>query len=167
MHTCSSNQQTSRPPLPAPPTTYNTPLSTSIDYIMSTPLSKLDRFKLETTFGDGFVVNATINWKLSTMHKQLSTWRKQKLLGSGGFGNVWLEKDDEAGQLRAVKILERQVVVEMTFAHELLALITLAHVSNSCFCPNLQILASYGAIRLTKKNPYTAQAPFCRVLWMV
>lgn len=107
---------------------------TTIDLNMSTALSKLDRFKMETTFGDGFVVNATFEWKYSTMHKRLSTWRRQWLLGSGGFEHVWLEKGEEEGQLRAIKILERQIAPDPAHAHELLPLIRLAEVSNDCFC---------------------------------
>lgn len=69
---------------------------------MSVRISKLDNFKLETVFGDGFVMNATFDWHLSTKHKRSTTWRQEKLLGEGGFGSVWLQME-VGGQLRAVK----------------------------------------------------------------
>lgn len=95
---------------------------------MSVPISKLDHFKLETTFGDGYVVNATIRWDLSTKHKRLWKWRQKRLLGRGAFGSVWLEREEEGGQLRAVKMLQRYDVITMSFTQELVALITLADV---------------------------------------
>lgn len=94
---------------------------------MSVPISKLDNFKLETEFGDGFVVNATFDWDLSTKLKRSTTWKQEKLLGAGGFGSVWLQKEP-GGQLRAVKEIKRHLVVTLGFTQELLALITLADV---------------------------------------
>lgn len=93
---------------------------------MSVPISKLDHFKLETRFGDGFVVNTTIDWEFSNKRTRLSTCRRERPLGRGAFGSVWLERETEGGQLRAVKIIQRNVVVAMGFTQELLALITLA-----------------------------------------
>lgn len=99
---------------------------------MSVPFSKLDKFKMETVFHDGYVVNTTIGWDLSTTKAVLTTWTRQKKLGSGGFGTVWLEKNEEGGQLRAVKKLQRVDVAQMAFTNELVALITLADVSDPC-----------------------------------
>lgn len=94
-------------------------------------MSKLDKFKLETTFGEGYVVNTTYDWSRSTVQKRQSTWKQERLLGRGAFGRVWLEKAEEGGELRAVKELRRNTVMTMGFAQELLASIALADVSNS------------------------------------
>lgn len=96
---------------------------------MSVPISKLDHFKMETKFGDGYVVNTTIGWDLSTKKNQFTKWTRRAKLGSGGFGSVWLEKSEEGGQLRAVKKLHRLDLAEMAFTNELVALITLADAS--------------------------------------
>lgn len=96
---------------------------------MSVPISKLDHFKMETEFGAGYVVNATIDWNLSAKKTQHTKWTQQKKLGSGAFGTVWLEKNETEGQLRAVKRLQRVDVAEMSFTTELVTLITLADAS--------------------------------------
>lgn len=96
---------------------------------MATPISKLDNFKLETQFGDGYVDNSTYEWKLSTKRATgLKRWRSVKMIGAGGFGSVWLEKEDECGQLRAVKMIQRHVIDTTGFSQELAALITLSSV---------------------------------------
>lgn len=96
---------------------------------MSVPISKLDNFKMETEFHVGYVVNTTVGWDLSTKKTIHTKWTRQGKLGSGGFGSVWLEKNEEGGQLRAVKKLQRVDVAEMAFTNELVALITLADAS--------------------------------------
>lgn len=96
---------------------------------MAIPISSLDRFKVETEFEDGYVVNTTYDWEYSTRHlKESVKWYEVKKLGAGSFGSVWLERA-EGGQLRAVKRLQRESVVG--FSQELLALITLVNVSSS------------------------------------
>ncbi|KAL0634820.1 hypothetical protein Q9L58_006253 [Maublancomyces gigas] len=93
---------------------------------MSIPVSKLDHFKMETEFGRDFVINTTAGWNLSTKQNRRTKWHRQRLLGTGGFGSVWLEQEENGSQLRAVKKLQRQDVMRMSFTHELVALITLA-----------------------------------------
>lgn len=89
----------------------------------------LDNFKLETTFGDGFVVTKNYEWDLSTRRQTgVTTWTAERLIGTGAFGSVWLEKSD-SGRLRAIKRMERHMVMQTGFSSELLALITLADVS--------------------------------------
>lgn len=96
---------------------------------MATAISKLDHFKLETEFGNGYVVNAIYEWELSTRRpKGLARWRQEKLIGAGAFGSVWLEKEEHGGQLRAVKRLQKHLLIETGFSQELLALITLTDV---------------------------------------
>lgn len=94
---------------------------------MAVPKSMLDRFKVETEFGDGYVVNTTYNWEYSTRQQAQSVrWDEVVQIGAGTFGSVWLERA-EGGQLRAVKRLQRESGVG--FTQELLALITLADAS--------------------------------------
>lgn len=51
------------------------------------------------------------------------------MIGAGGFGSVWLEKEQDGGQLRAVKMIQRHVIDSTGFSPELAALITLTDVS--------------------------------------
>ncbi|KAL0631069.1 hypothetical protein Q9L58_010083 [Maublancomyces gigas] len=90
---------------------------------MSIPPANFDHYKLETSFHDGYVVSPTYEWKYSQRRTHsYKTWRRQRLLGSGTFGAVWLERED-TGQLRAIKILHRGLLPN---SQQLLALITLA-----------------------------------------
>lgn len=101
---------------------------------MATPISKLDNFKLETRFGVGYVENSTYEWKYSTRRATgLKRWERVKMIGAGGFGSVWLEKERSGGQLRAVKMIQRHVIDTTGFSQELAALITL---SNVCTTPS-------------------------------
>lgn len=96
---------------------------------MATPISKLDHFKLETTFGDGYVVNKTYHWDYSKRKTTGSSkWIREREIGVGAFGSVWLEKEEGGGQLRAVKRLQRSSLMASGFSQELLALITLTDV---------------------------------------
>lgn len=82
-------------------------------------MSNLDKYKLQSEFLDD----------LSTKHQNgLSHWKREKLLGSGAFGTVWLEKEDPGGLLRAVKSIRRQDLAGTGFSQELIALITLSNV---------------------------------------
>lgn len=99
---------------------------------MATPISKLDHFKLETRFGDGYVENSTYQWQYSTRHATgFKRWEKVKMIGAGGFGCVWLEQEKSGGQLRAVKRIQRHVIETTGFSQELAALITLSDVCTS------------------------------------
>lgn len=96
---------------------------------MSRPTPNLDNFKLETTFGDGFVVNVALGTHPTT-DTGSSTWRQERLLGRGAFGSVWLQKGVDSGELRAVKELRKEDVTSMGFTRELLSLITLVDASD-------------------------------------
>lgn len=98
---------------------------------MTTRSPKLDSYKLETEFHDGYVVNRIYEWEYSVRReKGLEKWKRGKSLGVGASGAVWLEQED-GGQLRAVKCLQREPagLIEVGVTRELLALITLADVS--------------------------------------
>lgn len=105
---------------------------------MASHIPKLDHYKLETEFHDNYVVHTTYEWELSAKRPQESSaWVGQKKIGSGGFGSVWLEKEKETGQLRAVKRLGRGTLESMNFSQELLALIRLKDASTpgvSIYC---------------------------------
>lgn len=126
---------------------------------MAVPISSLDRFKVETEFGEGYVVQTTYDWEFSERRvKEVSTWTEVRLLGSGAFGSVWLEQKKEGGQLRAVKKLRRELLMRTGFSQELVALVTLADVRTrvpieSCYC--------------SAETRYLVQTLVCRVLWLV
>lgn len=117
---------------------------------MSVPISKLHKFKLETTFGDGYVVNVTDDWTLSTVHRRRLTWKQEKMLGKGGFGDVWLQKEAETGKLRAVKKLRKETAMVMGFTQELLALIGLGDASTPVPLGNRTSVAGWSPFRVLK-----------------
>lgn len=99
---------------------------------MAVPTSTIDHFKVETTFGDGYVIHTTYEWEFSTRGpKQSSTWEEVRRIGSGAFGSVWLEKEQDGGQLRAVKRLQRASLPRVEFSREIQALIAVGDVSCS------------------------------------
>lgn len=111
---------------------------------MTTPVSKLDNFKLETKFGDGYVENRTYEWQYSTKRAAgLKRWEKVKMIGAGAFGSVWLEKEQAGGQLRAVKMIQRHAIDTTGFSQELAALITLSDVCTR-FALTIYHLSKYG-----------------------
>lgn len=97
---------------------------------MSIPNPALGHYKLETEFHDGYVVHTNYEWDYSVRRvKNYVKWKRGKTLGKGAFGEVWLE-EEEAGELRAVKCLERhsEILIDAGVTRELLALITLTEV---------------------------------------
>lgn len=122
--------------------------------IMATPVSKLDHFKLETRFGDGFVENSTYEWKYSTKRAAgLKRWERVKMIGAGAFGSVWLEKEQTLGQLRAVKMIQRHAIDTTGFSQELAALITLSDVCTP-FALTVYHLRRYGFSPSAFKSPF-------------
>lgn len=96
---------------------------------MAIPFSKLDRFKIETQFGDGFVEQTTYQWEFSAMTRlATSKWIEVRKIGAGAFGSVWLEREEGGGQLRAVKRLQRHCLDTTKFSQELLVMVMLADV---------------------------------------
>lgn len=80
-----------------------------LDIMLSaTRASKLDHYKLETTFhADQTVTHTTYKADLAAGERKTAVrtkWTEKRKLGSGGFGIVVLQ-ESESGQLRAVKKL--------------------------------------------------------------
>lgn len=102
---------------------------------MSAPISKFDDFyKLETKFCAGYVESPNYECDIRTgREKAVSKWKREKVIGVGMSGTVWLEKEDEGGQLRAVKCINQspRQLLETSLSRELLALIKLANASAS------------------------------------
>lgn len=69
---------------------------------MASRTTNLDRYKLDTVFHESTIVH-----KSSLAGVRDKTWRRIREIGTGSFGSVWLEKEDESEQLRAVKILSK------------------------------------------------------------
>lgn len=92
--------------------------------------SRFDRYKLDTKFGDEYCEHTIIpkaNWGPATgPQSQTQRWTRDKDLGSGAFGLVWLEKRD-GGALRAVKQVPKS---DIWNKRELLALTELGEVSH-------------------------------------
>lgn len=127
---------------------------------MAVPVSTLENFKIETQFGDGYVVHTTYKWEFSTRGRgQSSKWEEVGLIGSGAFGSVWLEKEQKGGLLRAVKRLPRASLIKTGFSQELLALITVGDASAPRMF--LLVLPHYWTNRML------AQTPFCRIHGLV
>lgn len=104
------------------------------------PAPKLEHYKLETEFRDGYIINTTYEWELSTRRPKVSTWKPERKIGNGAFGSVWSQRGKE-GQLRAVKNLPRDFLPGASFAQELLALIKLKDVSIPNFITRLHLMS--------------------------
>lgn len=81
-------------------------------------LGEFNLYKLNTKFGNGHCQHMT---QAADSTIRATTWRRVKVLGRGGFGTVWLEKED-AGGLRAVKTIEKTESGDVWTSKELLAL---------------------------------------------
>lgn len=90
--------------------------------------SKLDRFKLETSFGNGSVTHTAYTTDVVAGQRRApveTTWVDKKTLRSGGFGVVILQ-ETEAGELRAVKKIYTGMG-KMDFSREISVMIKVAH----------------------------------------
>lgn len=92
-------------------------------------MSRLDRYKLDTSFGDGSVTHTTTRTDLAARQRKVAvqtTWNEKRTLGSGGFGIVTLQQTD-GGDLRAVKKIFKGLGT-FDFSRELVVLSKVAHV---------------------------------------
>jgi hypothetical protein len=88
----------------------------------------VEHFKLNAQFSPDYVQHsfhvARNQQKVTVVQK----WSKQKLIGQGGFGAVWLEAES-GGQLRAVKVSKFTTQrLENDYMKELIALAKLSKV---------------------------------------
>ncbi|KAL0632584.1 hypothetical protein Q9L58_008515 [Maublancomyces gigas] len=90
--------------------------------------SKLDRFKLETSFANGGVTHTTYTTDIAAGQRRVpvqTTWSDKKTLGSGGFGVVILQ-EAAGGHLRAVKKIYTGTG-KMDFSREVSVMAKVAH----------------------------------------
>lgn len=87
---------------------------------MSDQLSQFEEYKLRTSFYDDYCEH-------TYKSRKAERWRRGKVLGQGGFGVVWLEKEKK-GALRAVKQISKRKIKNTA---ELLALTKLNMVRTS------------------------------------
>lgn len=75
-----------------------------------TGIAKFARYNLNTIFDGDTVVHTTFKSDLRTRQRKVeitTRWKRGTEIGSGGFAVVWREKDEESGELRAVKIIPK------------------------------------------------------------
>lgn len=67
----------------------------------------INPYRLSALFRDDTIIHTTA---LVTGKRKMvpsTTWKRERLLGAGGFGMVWLEKERHSQELRAVKVLSK------------------------------------------------------------
>lgn len=73
--------------------------------------TKLERHKLSTeslgcAYTNNIVVHTAYSPNLSGNVAVVKTkWKREKKVGAGGFGTIWLEREQRSGGVRAVKAL--------------------------------------------------------------
>lgn len=92
---------------------------------MASRITKVDQYKLDCHFLDDAVVHTTAVVSGVRMSVGATTWKREHKLGTGGFGTVYREREQQTGQFRAVKILSK---IQLN-VRELEALIELQDVS--------------------------------------
>ncbi|KAL0638702.1 hypothetical protein Q9L58_002280 [Maublancomyces gigas] len=74
----------------------------------------LERYKLPTEFdGDEKITHTILKSNLQANQRRIkvaTTWRRDRMLGAGAFGEVWLQVEEHSGSLRAVKIIPTRQV---------------------------------------------------------
>lgn len=79
----------------------------------STGIKEHGQYKLQAEFRGDFVVHTTyipsptaVPYGAGVSERVTTRWRRERVIGAGGFGTVWLQKAED-GELRAVKIIPR------------------------------------------------------------
>lgn len=78
---------------------------------MASKASKLDQYKLHTSFYRDTVIHTTYQSDQEEGQRRVgvkATWKREQELGAGAFGVVRREREKGSGRLRAVKIIPRQ-----------------------------------------------------------
>lgn len=76
--------------------------------IMASHNTIVNRYQLESEFGDNTVTHRTFRSDLGARQRRIevrTTWISERSLGSGAFGEVWLQRETGSGDLRAVKVI--------------------------------------------------------------
>ena len=97
-----------------------------------TDLGLVSYYELKTEFFDNYVAHAAYHSDASRgkrLVKAVKTWRRERRLGSGGFGTVFLERSG-TDELRAVKVIEKDMNsrAKIDYRRELIAMAVLAKV---------------------------------------
>jgi hypothetical protein len=90
----------------------------------------VDSFKLKTEFRHDCTIEITRTNRSEQGRRAVRTekkWTKHEYLGSGAFGEVWLEKD-QLGDARAVKDVRKRLSTGVDYHKELLAMANLSKV---------------------------------------
>lgn len=69
--------------------------------------AKLDMYKVNATFRGDTVTHTTGGSRIAALE---TAWKRMGIVGAGGYGVVWREKEEESSQLRAVKVIPRNGV---------------------------------------------------------
>src|SRR6266487_2764916 len=88
----------------------------------------IDHFKLETQFCHGYTLEITRTLPRDGSRQVViveKKWTKQRDLGYGAFGEVWLEKN-QLGETRAVKAVKKNRYTDVDYYKELLAMAKLS-----------------------------------------
>ncbi|KAL0630844.1 hypothetical protein Q9L58_010301, partial [Maublancomyces gigas] len=67
--------------------------------------ANIEKYKLDYEFCDDTIIHTTCLEGGQRITTPKTTWKREKKLGTGAFGTVWREREEQSGQLRAVKIL--------------------------------------------------------------
>lgn len=89
-------------------------MSTIRESAIAARTKRLERYKLATVFdGDDTIIHTILKSNLQANLRQVkvtTTWRRDKVLGAGAFGEVWLQVEERSGNLRAVKTIPTRQV---------------------------------------------------------
>jgi len=138
------------------------------------PVSDIVRdSKLETEFCSGYTQHAYSRAGATLSQRRIRTeerWVRERLLGTGGYGTVWLEKlitGNEEGTNRAVKVIRKPV----DYSREIEAIAKFSHPKvreSFCFLLCLSLLVR---LLLSRKSLKAHQGIVRNVLregtWMV
>ena len=102
---------------------------------MTTPALSISYHRLDTTFFDGHVQHATFHSDTALGQRRvkvLENWYRDRELGRGTFGTVYLERSGK-GELRAVKEIakDRNSQIGIDYKRELAAMAILRQVRDT------------------------------------